>query len=236
MSKLRPRLTYANVVSTICLFIVLGGSAFAAATVITGKNVENGSLTGKDVKNSSLTGPDVKNNSLTGADVKNIKSGDVSDGSLLARDFKAGQLPAEGTQGPKGDKGDTGQKGDKGETGDKGDTGDTGGRGPSDAFGTTGPATTLALPAGDYVVSAKTEWDSGGTTPLAGDIQCTLNAGGTPIDSARQSYPAGGFASVALLSQAHLATASSVDFGCTAVGTGTSKNPRLEAIQVGALH
>lgn len=33
MLKLRPWLTYANVASTICLFIVLGGGAYAAATL-----------------------------------------------------------------------------------------------------------------------------------------------------------------------------------------------------------
>jgi hypothetical protein len=92
LSKLRTRLTYSNVVSTLCLFILLGGSAYAAVT-ITGKNVKNSSLTGKDVKNSSLTSSDVKNR------------------SLLARDFKTGQLKA----GPKGDAGAPGQKGTPGD-------------------------------------------------------------------------------------------------------------------------
>jgi hypothetical protein len=52
-SKLRPRLSYANVVSTLCLFVVLGGTA-TAAVVITGKNVKDGSLTGRDVRDNSL--------------------------------------------------------------------------------------------------------------------------------------------------------------------------------------
>ena len=91
LARLRSRLTYANVVSTLCLFMLLGGSAYAAIQI-----------TGKNVKNSSLTGTDVKNNSLTGSDVK----------GLTGKDF-SGSLPA-GQQGPKGDKGD---KGDKGETG-----------------------------------------------------------------------------------------------------------------------
>jgi hypothetical protein len=93
---LRSRLTYANVVATLALFVALGGSSYAALTI-----------TGRNVRNSSLTGKDVKNNSLTGSDVKRLKSGDVSDGSLLAKDFKAGQLPA-GAKGDKGDKGDSG--------------------------------------------------------------------------------------------------------------------------------
>jgi hypothetical protein len=92
LPKLRPHLSYANVVSTACLSLLLGGTAVAAIT-ITGKNVQNGSLTGKDVKNSSLTGTDVKNKSLTPSDFN---------GSVT------------GPQGPKGDTGPQGPKGDPG--------------------------------------------------------------------------------------------------------------------------
>jgi hypothetical protein len=95
LSKLRTRLTYANVMATVAVFIALGGSSYAAITV-TGKNVKNSSLTGKDLKDRSLTGKDIKKSSLTTTEVK--------DRSLLSKDFKAGQLPA----GPQGLKGDTG--------------------------------------------------------------------------------------------------------------------------------
>jgi hypothetical protein len=88
LAKLRRRLTFANVVSVIALFVALGGSSYAAIKV-----------TGKNVKNSSLTGADIKNSSLTSSDVKNR--------SLLARDFKAGQLPA----GPRGADGQNGTNG-----------------------------------------------------------------------------------------------------------------------------
>jgi hypothetical protein len=92
-------LTFANVVSLIALFVALGGSSYAALTV-----------TGRNVKNSSLTGRDVKNNSLTGSDVKNLRSVDIKDASLQAKDFARGQLPAgpqgiqgiQGIQGPPG--------------------------------------------------------------------------------------------------------------------------------------
>jgi hypothetical protein len=91
LPKLRTRLTYANVMATIAVFIALGGSSYAAIKV-TGKTVKDSSLTGKDVRNSSLTGKDVKNQ------------------SLLTVDFKAGQLPA-GPQGLQGAKGDPGANG-----------------------------------------------------------------------------------------------------------------------------
>jgi hypothetical protein len=97
LPKLRTRLSFANVVSVLALFVALGGTSYAAIT-ITGRNVKNSSLTGKDVKNSSLASADVKNR------------------SLLAADFKTGQLPAgpqgaQGSQGPQGAKGDTGAAG-----------------------------------------------------------------------------------------------------------------------------
>jgi hypothetical protein len=86
---MRKRLTYANVVSTVCLFVVLGGTATAASKLLTGKQIKNGSITGVDVKSNSLL------------------SSDVRDGSLLATDFRAGQLPA-GPPGPTGSQGPAG--------------------------------------------------------------------------------------------------------------------------------
>ncbi|MGZ3386977.1 MAG: hypothetical protein ACXVB5_18970 [Isosphaeraceae bacterium] len=61
---MRPKLTYANVVATLALFIAIGGaSAFAASQL--GKN----SVGTKQLKKNSVTGAKVKNGSLTGADV-----------------------------------------------------------------------------------------------------------------------------------------------------------------------
>jgi hypothetical protein len=63
LKRLRGRLTYANVVATLALFIALGGSSYAALTV-TGSNVRNGSLTGKDIKRNSLTGRHIREGQL----------------------------------------------------------------------------------------------------------------------------------------------------------------------------
>src|SRR5262249_44963770 len=48
LAKLRPHLTYANVVSTVCLFVLLGGTA-VAATLITSKQIKNGTIQTKDI-------------------------------------------------------------------------------------------------------------------------------------------------------------------------------------------
>ena len=50
---MRTRITYANVMATLALFLTLGGTAMAAIT-ITGRNVADRSLTSADVKASSL--------------------------------------------------------------------------------------------------------------------------------------------------------------------------------------
>jgi hypothetical protein len=92
---MRSRLSYANVMATLAMFIALGGSSYAAITI-----------TGKNVKDSSLTGRDIKNNSVRSADVAGLR----------ATDFKTGQLPA-GPAGPAGSAGPAGPAGLKGDAG-----------------------------------------------------------------------------------------------------------------------
>jgi hypothetical protein len=102
MSGTRSRLTFANVVAVLALFVALGSSA-TAAVLITGKNVKDGTLTGKDIKNSS------------------VGSVDIKDGNLHAKDFKAGELPA-GPQGMQGAQGVPGTNGTDGTNGADGAT------------------------------------------------------------------------------------------------------------------
>jgi hypothetical protein len=93
---------------------------------------------------------------ITGAQIKDgtITSADVKDRSLLAKDFKAGQLPkgprgatgatgatgAQGPAGPAGPEGPVGDTGPQGETGPAGAVGPQGQTGPAGPQGETGPA------------------------------------------------------------------------------------------------
>jgi hypothetical protein len=56
----RPKLTYANVVSTVCLFLLLGGRAYAATKLpknsVGTKQIKDGAVTGKKVAAHTLTG------------------------------------------------------------------------------------------------------------------------------------------------------------------------------------
>lgn len=123
--RLRDRVSYANVVSTIALFAALGGTSYAALTI-----------TGRQVRNNSLTGVDIKNSSLTSADIRNA--------SLRSVDFRAGELPA-GPRGPQGLKGDAGPQGP---------TGATGAAGAPGATNVTTRVTTTTAPVGNTDVTA----------------------------------------------------------------------------------
>jgi hypothetical protein len=90
----------ALVVACIALLVALGGTSYA--TVL-------------NVPRNSVGTPQLQRNAVKAAKIapNAVRTGHVLDGSLLAADFKAGQLPT----GPKGDKGDKGNKGDKGDPG-----------------------------------------------------------------------------------------------------------------------
>ena len=101
------RPTYTDITATLALFVALGGSSYAAAT-LTGGNIRNGTLTGSDLRDESVTGRDIDNATLTGSDVKtgSVTSSDVDDESLVTEDVGAGQAPA-GPAGPPGPQGES---------------------------------------------------------------------------------------------------------------------------------
>jgi hypothetical protein len=89
-------------VSTLCLFILLGGSAVAAV------KLSKNSVRSTHIKNGQVKRADLGRNA--------VDSGKVRDGSLLRQDLAPGQLPP----GPKGDRGDKGDSGDRGPQGEAG--------------------------------------------------------------------------------------------------------------------
>ena len=104
LRKLRPRITYANVVSTIALGLAIGGGTAYAATKIGTSSIRYHAVTGSKLATNAVTASKVKNSALSGADLRDnsVTSADVRAGTLLASDFAANQIP----KGDKGDKGD----------------------------------------------------------------------------------------------------------------------------------
>ena len=86
---MRRHLTYANVVSSLCLFFALGGTAYAVS------QLPKNSVGAEQIRAAA------------------VRSSEVKDRSLRAKDFASGQLPT----GAKGDRGDAGSAGPRGDTG-----------------------------------------------------------------------------------------------------------------------
>jgi hypothetical protein len=63
-TRVRQRLTYANVMSTLAVFIALGGSSYAALT-ISGSDIQNRSIPAKKLKRNSITGREVRESRLS---------------------------------------------------------------------------------------------------------------------------------------------------------------------------
>jgi hypothetical protein len=79
MGSLRRKLTYANVMSTIALFIALAGTSAFAATQLAKNSVGT-----KQLKSNAVTAAKIKNGSVGGAK--------VADGSLSGADLAAGSV------------------------------------------------------------------------------------------------------------------------------------------------
>jgi hypothetical protein len=84
LRKLRQRLTYANVMSTLAVFIALGGSSYAAYT-ISGSSIKNRSISAKKLKRNTLGGREIKESRL--ARVPRARNADRL-GGLAAANFK----------------------------------------------------------------------------------------------------------------------------------------------------
>ena len=69
--RIRPRLTYANVMSTIAVFVALGGSSYAAV-----------SLNGKNIKYRSVSASKIKRNTLTNLEIRESRLGTVPKASV----------------------------------------------------------------------------------------------------------------------------------------------------------
>ena len=95
----RRRPSAGVVLAIVALFVALGGSSYAAVSAL-----PKGSVGALQIKQNAVNGKKVQ------------------DGSLLAKDFKPGQLPSgpqgpQGTQGPQGEQGPTGPQGAPGISG-----------------------------------------------------------------------------------------------------------------------
>lgn len=164
MRRIARRITPAEGIAALALFVVLGGGAYAQSGAdITGRDIANNSVGGKDVKQNSLAGGDLKNGSITGEDVRNDSlTGDDVDESTL--ELPTGPGGANGSVGPKGDTGPVGPRGEAGERGPAGSQGQTGPQGTAAAprtFRVERASSTLTIPAGNVGGTLTASCDAG---------------------------------------------------------------------------
>jgi hypothetical protein len=127
VKQIRKRVTYANVMSSIAVFLVLGGGAAYAAKKIGSNQIKGNSITTGKIKKNAITTSKIKKNSITVAKIKNgavtsvkIASGAVGTAQLansgvtaekiganaagnaqtqFVKVFKAGAVPAAADEG-----------------------------------------------------------------------------------------------------------------------------------------
>src|SRR5213592_1341806 len=84
---MRPRISYANVVSTLALILALGGVSYAAVKI-----------SGKSIKDRTVTAKKIKKNSLTGTEINEAKLGKVPLAVLADNAGHAGNADTVGGQ------------------------------------------------------------------------------------------------------------------------------------------
>ncbi len=94
MKTIRSKLTYANVMATIAVFIAIGGSAYAATQLkknsVGTKQIKNQAVTAAKIKNGAITGAQVKNGSLTGTQINASTLGSVPSATTATHAVNAG--------------------------------------------------------------------------------------------------------------------------------------------------
>jgi hypothetical protein len=94
-SFIQRKLSFANVVSVIALFMALGGSSYAALRVGSAQIVD-GSVRSGDIHNNTIRSRDIRNGSVLGLDLRNgtVTSADIRDGTVTGADVGHNALTA----------------------------------------------------------------------------------------------------------------------------------------------
>lgn len=197
------------ILSSLTLFVVLGGSAVAATGLIRAGDIAPGAVTSKAIRSGAVEPNDLSTSTralLTGAQGVDGARGDTGTPGSAGSNGSEGVKGSNGANGANGANGPNGANGTNGIDGTDGAKGTNGTNGTNGANGTIAPlfakqgltalptasppisVVELTVPAGNYVVLAGTELSQTG----AGDsVECLLKAGATTLDQvAMKTLPA----------------------------------------------
>ncbi len=99
MKQIRKRVTYANVMSSLAVFLVLGGATAIAAGLgknsVGTKQLKRNAVSTAKIKRNAITTAKIKNNAITTAKIKNnaVNGNKVKNGSLTGTDINAASTP-----------------------------------------------------------------------------------------------------------------------------------------------
>jgi hypothetical protein len=84
MRTIRTHLTYANVISSLCLVLILGGGAAYAANTIGSSDIIDGQVKTADIGNNQVFSADVRNDTLANG---GLTSADIAPGEVKTSDI-----------------------------------------------------------------------------------------------------------------------------------------------------
>ena len=95
MRKIKPRLTYANLTSTLALFIAIGGTTAYAASKLPDRSVGEfqlrpGAVTAEKLRTNAVTSPKIK--------AQAVKQGKIANGSITAQKLAQGSVASSSLQ------------------------------------------------------------------------------------------------------------------------------------------
>jgi hypothetical protein len=168
--RLRGRLTYANVMASIAVFLSMSGGAYALT-------IPTNSVGSRQLRSKAVTRAKLATNAVTSTSVR--------DGSLRARDFRSSDLP----NGPRGARGAIGSRGATGARGATGLRGLTGPRGESGLDPVPSGRTIRGVVGANFEAPTNATTETYGvdvTLPVPaanalGDAQVAVNAGATGL-------------------------------------------------------
>lgn len=93
--QIRKHLTYANVMSSLAVFLILTGATAFAAAKISGKRLKSGSVTTAKLRRNSVTTPKIRTNAITTAKIRDgaVSGAKIAEGSITGANINLSATP-----------------------------------------------------------------------------------------------------------------------------------------------